>query len=359
MILPNEFLIGVNYWPADKFVWAWREFDAGQIYADFKKAKEFNLNLLRFFLFWEDFQPEPKIINKRQIANLNKVLEIADKLGIYVVPTIFVGHMSGPNWLPAWAMLSEENDTGKVFVTTGRESRYKPRNLYTNGLILGAEKLLLSEVVKNTLHHKSIYAWDLSNEIDNIQAPTDQEAESWEKEMLKVVKEIDPNHPITHGVHIKERRGYGFPLKVMGLDDLVSVHSYPMYEGKEATDSDHVLGTINLAGVTKKPIILAEFGVATNPENKEEKIHLKWASREWDQPFVTEESQASYLKETIQKAKDAGCVAALSWCWSDYNPKLFKALPFNYLIHERYFGLFRADGSPKPAATALKSLAKE
>jgi endo-1,4-beta-mannosidase len=334
----------------------WRDFDAGLIYNDFSKAHEFNLKLIRFFLFWENFQPQPKVINQKQISNLNGVLTIADKLGIFVIPTVFVGHMSGPNWLPAWAMSRKENDTGKVFVVAGQKSKYKPRNLYTDELMLGAEKFLFSEVVKKSQQHKSIYAWDFSNEIDNIQDPTESEAESWEKEVLQTLKEIDSTHPITLGAHIKERRGYGFPLKVMGLNDIVSVHSYPMYEGRPATDSNHVLETIRLAQTTNKPAILAEFGVATSTKNKEEKIHLKWAGREWDQPLVSEETQAIYLKETIQKARDAGCPAALVWCWSDYNQSLYNRLPFNYLVHERSFGLFRADGSPKPAATVLQSL---
>ncbi len=353
---PNDFLVGVNYWPADKFVRMWKDFDAGEIYNDFARAKAHNLNLIRFFLFWEDFQPEPKVINETQINNLNEVLNIADKLGIYTIPTIFVGHMSGPNYLPSWAISDENNDTGKVFIVDGRQSEKKPRNLYSNELMVQAEKLLLTQVVRSVKHHKSIYAWDFSNEIDNVQVPTDQEAQSWEKEMLKTAKEIDPDHPITHGVHIKERRGYGFPNATMGLDDLVSVHSYPMYEGKQATDSEHVAETIKFAKTSNKPVILAEFGVATSPENKEQKIHLKWAGREWDQPFVTEEQQANYLKETIQKAKDLGCVAALVWCFNDYNPKFFDKMPFNYLIHERYFGLFRSDGSPKKAALKLKGI---
>jgi len=355
MLTPNDFLVGVSYWPAKKFVRMWRDFDAKEIYSDFSKAANFNINLIRFFLFWEDFQPHPTTINKKQIENLNEVLSIADKIGIYTIPTIFVGHMSGPNWLPSWAISEKENDTGKVFVSNGSQTKNKPRNLYSDEFMIDAERFLITEVVKNSLNHKSIYAWDLSNEIDNVQDPNDQEADTWEKEMLRTLKEIDSIHPITLGAHIKERRGYGFPLKVMGLNDIVSVHSYPMYEGKAATDSTHVAETISFAKTAEKPVILAEFGVATSPENKKQEIPLHWANREWRQPFVTEESQAIYLKETVGKAKELGCKAALVWCWSDYDQSLYNQLPFNYLIHERYFGLFRADGSPKPVALTLKS----
>jgi endo-1,4-beta-mannosidase len=355
MTTPNEFLIGVNYWPAKKFVRMWKKFDAEKIFSDFSKAKEFNIGLIRFFLFLEDFQPQPTTINKRQVENLNEVLSIADKLGIYTIPTIFVGHMSGPNWLPSWAISEKENDTGKVFISGDQESKNKPRNLYTDEFMLDAEKFLITEVVKNSLDHKSIYAWDLSNEMDNIQDPSEAEATAWQKEILRTLKQVDPNHLVTHGVHIKETRGRGFPLKVMGLDDIVSVHSYPMYEGKAPTDTEHVAETIAFAKTANKPVILAEFGVATSPNNKEEEIPLHWANRSWKQPFVTEESQSIYLKETVEKAKELGCKAALVWCWSDYDQSLYNQLPFNYLIHERYFGLFRADGSPKPVALTLKS----
>jgi len=49
----------------------------------------------------------------------------------------------------------------------------------------------------------------------------------------------------------------------------------------------------------------------------------------------------------------AGCVGAMLWCYSDYDPALWKSPPFDLAVHERSFGLWRADGSPKPAVDVV------
>jgi hypothetical protein len=41
------------------------------------------------------------------------------------------------------------------------------------------------------------------------------------------------------------------------------------------------------------------------------------------------------------------------WCYSDYDPALWKSPPLDLAVHERSFGLWRADGSPKPAVAAV------
>jgi len=55
--MADEFLLGVNYWPARTFVRMWRDFDGGEIARDFSLIRGLGLRLVRFFLFWPDFQP--------------------------------------------------------------------------------------------------------------------------------------------------------------------------------------------------------------------------------------------------------------------------------------------------------------
>ena len=49
----------------------------------------------------------------------------------------------------------------------------------------------------------------------------------------------------------------------------------------------------------------------------------------------------------------AGCLGALLWCFADYAPALHGHPPFDEARHERSFGLWRADGSPKPAVAEI------
>ena len=41
------------------------------------------------------------------------------------------------------------------------------------------------------------------------------------------------------------------------------------------------------------------------------------------------------------------------WCFSDYASALHAVPPFDRATHERSFGLWRADGSPKPAVAQV------
>lgn len=349
---PSDFVIGANYWPSKKFVSLWQNFDEEEINADFDKAKSFGIDVLRFFLFWPDFQPTASSIDSSCLEKYQRLIQIAEKNDLKLIPTFLVGHMSGPNYLPGFAQSSENNDTDRVFLFAGEQTGKKPKNLYTDGLMLDAEKLLIRTAVEAGKNSRSIYAWDLSNEIDNIADPTPEEALWWEKQMVETIKAVDTKHPVTHGVHIKEKRGHGFPLNSLLADDMISVHSYPMYEGKQATDVDHIAQTVLFAKSAGKPVLLAEFGLPTG--KRSEDIPLKWSGRDWLQPIIDETKHAEFIRDCLQKAIQLGTKGAIVWCFSDYSSDLYDKLPFNYLVHERTFGLFRADGSPKPAAEVLK-----
>ena len=55
-------LLGLNYWPARTFTSMWAEFDAGRSTATSTRCRR-RTRLVRFFLFWADFEPEPDRID--------------------------------------------------------------------------------------------------------------------------------------------------------------------------------------------------------------------------------------------------------------------------------------------------------
>ena len=44
-------------------------------------------------------------------------------------------------------------------------------------------------------------------------------------------------------------------------------------------------------------------------------------------------------------------------CYADYDPALWESPPLDLAVHERAFGLWRADGSPKPSVAVLAAFA--
>ena len=48
----------------------------------------------------------------------------------------------------------------------------------------------------------------------------------------------------------------------------------------------------------------------------------------------------------------------IAWCFADYDRRLWSRPPCDFVIHERSFGLFRADGSLKPMGKSVADFAK-
>src|SRR5512136_2856255 len=104
----EKFILGANYWPAEKGVYWWREFDLSTGKRDFSLAAEYGLDLLRVFLLWEDFQPEINRISVKTLEDLVRVADLAQDRRIKILPVFFCGHMRAVNWLPSWMV-----ETGK------------------------------------------------------------------------------------------------------------------------------------------------------------------------------------------------------------------------------------------------------
>ncbi|MDA1062180.1 MAG: hypothetical protein O2895_04630, partial [Chloroflexi bacterium] len=100
----ERFRLGVNYWPARTAMGWWADFDQDEVAADFARIAAAGFDSVRLFLTWEDFQPAPDRVDALMLRRLVLVADLAAAAGLQVVPTLFVGHMSGVNWIPRWAL---------------------------------------------------------------------------------------------------------------------------------------------------------------------------------------------------------------------------------------------------------------
>ena len=102
--MSDPFVLGVNYWPRRKAMYWWNNFDAGEVREEFSLICELGLNIVRIFLLWDDFQPEPDKVSSDAMKHLITVADIAADNGLGLDLTFFTGHMSGPNWSPRWLL---------------------------------------------------------------------------------------------------------------------------------------------------------------------------------------------------------------------------------------------------------------
>ena len=318
----------------------WSKFDLAEVEADFGRIAACGLDSVRMFLTWEDFQPAPDRVDRWMLERLVEVADLAGGLGLALIPTLFTGHMSGVNWIPTWALGGSSRDPRFRVVSGGRVIDTGLRNWYTDSAVGDAQVLFAAEAAAALAGHEAVWTWDLGNENSNcVIPPTRSAARAWLARLSSAIRSADATALVTVGLHmedLEEDRRLG-PTEASEACDLLSMHGYPIYARWADGPTDHQVLPF-LARVTHwlgegGDLVFSEFGLPSL--------------------VVEDDAGAAYTARALEGLRRAGCLGALLWCYSDYDPALWESPPFDLAPHERSFGLWRADGSPKPAVAAI------
>jgi endo-1,4-beta-mannosidase len=364
----DHFIVGVNYWPKRKAMYWWKHFSAAEVMEEFEQIKDLNIEAVRISLLWEDFQPERYRVDVKQMNNLEKVLQIADDLKLRIVPTLFTGHMSGYNWLPHWALeLSAANQTRFPIVCNETVVDRWVKPLYGDDRsILEAQLLQARTLASAFAQHPAILFWDLGNESSNLDLPSSEEqAAEWGVRLAEEIKGAHSGALVSCGLHAEDLEGDRrlSPFTMAESNDFLCMHGYSIYSSwaKGPLDSD-VCPFLNLVAESmgRKPVLFEEAGICTAaPGQPGYYADLPTRAGVLHQYFAAEDEAADYYEEVLDKLLNAGSLGVFAWCYGDYDDALFGAPPCSTHIHERTFGLVRADGSLKPAAEVVRAFAAE
>jgi endo-1,4-beta-mannosidase len=357
----ERFRLGVNYWPARTAMGWWSDFDLSEVAADFARIAASGLDSVRIFLGWEDFQPAADEVDRRMLDRLVAVADLADEAGLALVSTLFTGHMSGVNWIPSWALGRPRRDERFRVVSGGRVTGAGLRNWYSDPVVARAQALLAGEIAAALAGHDATWMWDLGNESSNcVIPPSRSSARNWLGQLVSVIRTADRTSLVTIGLHmedLEEDRVLG-PRQASEACDLLSMHGYPVYARWADGPTDEQLLPF-LAHITRwlgggRDVLFSEFGLPTYRRGDPvgEAARLQSAS-----PLVEEQAAAAYTERALVALQGAGCVGAMLWCYTDYDSGLWKSPPLDLAVHERSFGLWRADGSPKPSVAAVEAFA--
>lgn len=362
----SQFVLGVNYWPRRKAMYWWSNFEADEVSEEFALIHSLGLNLVRIFLLWDDFQPEPDSVSTACLDYLERVCDIAVENNLKLDVTFFTGHMSGPNWSPRWLLQDGPQPTpsSRQLVSAGEITTQGYRNPYTDPTALAAEKLLLSAVVGRFKDHPAIAIWNLGNEPDLFAwPPDDQTGQEWVRAMTAHIKSLDPAHSVTCGLHsanLLQNNGLRVD-QVFAHTDLAVMHAYPMYLdwARQPLDPDLVPFTCALtSALSGKPTLMEEFGGCTVSPGEPSQV---WEWTAYGVPrtqfMASEQDLATYLEAVLPRLVEVGATGALIWCFADYVPELWDKPPCLESKHERFFGLVRPDGTLKPHAKVLQNFA--
>ncbi|GAC1396099.1 MAG: hypothetical protein NVS3B17_19440 [Vulcanimicrobiaceae bacterium] len=371
-----HFSVGINYWPRRSAMAMWRRFDAGEIAEDFARIAGLQLDTVRFFLSWDDFAPRADAIDATMLDRLEHVVGLASDAGLRVMPTLFSGHMSGVNWLPAWT-LDRSNPAGRFrTICAGEESPFGVGDFYA-GPLLDAQQIFARAVGERLRDHPAIVAWDVGNEFTNLREPRDPYvAADWSRRLTRTLREASGHGVVagTHGEDLTRDRNLRFAT-FCEPHAFATMHGYSVYSGfaRDRLDAEVVPFLASLAAAFSfKDVLFTEFGNPTCPPGKLSPFERVALPDEPPTPTVSpddplfatyaclrEAEMATYATEVLERLHADGRLGAYWWCWADYDEALAHEPPFDLAPHERSFGIIRTDGTEKPVAAALSAFAAE
>jgi endo-1,4-beta-mannosidase len=340
----------------------WAGFEPAEVAADFGRIAGRGFDSVRIFLTWEDFQPTSTRVDSTMVDRLVSTLDAAGTAGLSVMPTLFTGHMSGVNWIPSWALGEEAGDDRFRVVTGGRVAAPGLANWYSDASILRAQSALAREVAGALAGHRALWAWDLGNENSNCVVPPDKDhAREWLFRMTDAIRGADDGALVTLGLHmedLEQDRNLG-PREAAEVCDFLTMHGYPGYAAWADGPTDQRVLPF-LARLTRwlgdgADVLFAEFGVPTARSGSSDRERSAAAS---GHALVPEQAAASYVDRALSALLECGSTGAMLWCYSDYAEAIWGFPPLDLAVHERSFGLWRADASPKPAVAVVEAFAK-
>ena len=280
---------GINYYPKNS---AWdtfgTSFNTNTISKDFDIIKNAKLNTVRIFIQYDDFGKAE--IKQEKMDKLKKILDLAATKNLFVIVTLF--DFYSDYTLENWTLTHRH-----------------------------AEK-----IVSTFKDHKAILAWDLKNEPNlDFENRDKSNVLNWLEHMISVVKENDPNHLVTIG--------WSNSTEATHLEKQVDFVSYHFYNAIE--DLEKEIKT--LEKITKKPIVIEEFGV---PSYK----------GIWNLRGSNEEEQAQYHKK-MQALFKKNNLAFMSWTLYDFPhvpDQVAGKWPWQKKRQKR-FGFIDINGNRKPS----------
>lgn len=291
---------GVNYYPRHA---PWHRFleraDPSEMAVELDLIEGARLNTLRIFLRYDALftcEPELAIPNEAGFAKVDALLSLAQARDIRVIVTL--------NDLP--------------------DLRFRP--LYTDWERYDAQTI---HIVRRYRNNPTILAWDLRNEGDldygaragDTPRFTRDEVLTWLAHVSALVRKHDPNHLITAG-------WWGDPADTSPYIDFLSFHHWSNAQELATRIEEY-------QKAADKPLLLQEIGYHSLAE-----------------AFVdarSEATQATLLSEVLSVTEQTNLAGWMVWSAFDYVPEVGQ--PPNY---EHFFGIWRTDGTPKPAVEILR-----
>ena len=355
----QNFFTGCNYWASHAGTDMWHNWNPETVKEDFKKMKALNLEIVRIFPLWPDFQPITL-----HAKNNNTPYQLRWKNN-EPIPYDADGRQSGldPEMLDRFRFVcdcAEENGiklgiglitgwmSGKIFAPPA----FEQRNLLRDPLVLRWQMKFIKRFVSEFKDHPAVSFWGVGNECNCLDTTTREEGALWTRAMSEAIRAADPEKPIIAGLHgiTPQPATSIYPSNFWSISDMaedfdvLTVHPYPLFSPHTSVDrltgikaAMHATAEAHFFGdIGKRPCVAEELGTLA--------------------PTIAgEKNAAEYLRATLLQLWAHDCEGLFWWC--SFDQLHLEHPPYEWCGVERMLGLYRADGSRKPVADVLANFA--
>lgn len=339
-----NFMLGCNYWASNAGTEMWRNWDEDAVRDDFRILKEHNVEYLRVFPNWRDFQPvsplfdqngflreyrvhEDKVpqnkyyLDETMMQRFGKFCDIAEEFGMKLIVGILTGWMSGRLFIPP-ALYG--------------------KHIYTDNTALMFELKFIKGFVERFKNKKSIYAWNLGNET-NCMAEIDNHEifEVWTGFVCNAIRANDNTRPVISGMHGLSCEGK-WRIEAQGeYTDMLTTHPYPYFVPHCSMDRFCDMRTLlhatteskYYADISGKPCLVEEIGTLG--------------------PCMCDDEMAkNFLKVNMFSNWAHGMTGVIWWCANEQI--MLENPPYDWNMLENELGMIDKNRNPKPILTEMR-----
>lgn len=210
---------GVNYTPRVGWFHHWLDFSESDIARDFDAIAELGVDHLRVFPLWPVFQPNRHLIRASAVAQLERMLDLAEERGLDVAVDGLQGHLSSFDFVPAW-------------LTT-----WHRRSMFSDPLVVESTAQYLRTLAAACAPHPNFIGMTVGNEVNQFTGTahpepypaTSEDVELWLETMIAACRAGAPDALAVHACY--DATWYDdtqpfTPAHAARLGDATVVHSW-------------------------------------------------------------------------------------------------------------------------------------
>lgn len=345
--------LGCNYWASHAGTAMWRDWRPEQVERDFAALAAEGVTLMRVFPLWPDFQPIHLLR-----AGHGRPVEV--RHGDHPLPDTAAGQAGlDETMLERFAWMCDAAQrhslrlivglltgwmSGRLFVPPALEGL----NPITDPFALMWQRRFVHGFATHLRDKPAIVAWDLGNEC-NVLGPATNRAQAyvWTSVVSDAIRSADASRPVVSGMHTlyapTDRVSDPWLIDDQAeLTDVLTTHPYPYWVRHARIDAvDHFRTSHHATAETR---LYADLGG---------KVCIAEEIGTMGPMVAGDEATAAFTRINLFSLWANDARAFLWWCAHDQAHLAHP--PYDWNAIEQELGLFRGDGTPRPALREMRA----